>query len=114
MAKEILVVDDEEDIRRLIADILEDEGYNCRTAPDSQGALTAIADLRPDLLILDIWLEGSVLDGMEILERVHTDYAGVPVVMISGHGNVETAVSAIKLGAYDFIEKPFKNTLLSS
>ncbi|MGB0631720.1 MAG: sigma-54-dependent transcriptional regulator [Alphaproteobacteria bacterium] len=108
MADEILVVDDEDDIRNLIADILADEGYNCRTAYDSDSALSAIAERRPDLLILDIWLEGSALDGMEILERVYTDHAGVPVVMISGHGNVETAVNAIKLGAYDFIEKPFK------
>ena len=108
MADEILVVDDEDDIRNLIADILADEGYRCRTAPDSETALSAIADNPPDLLILDIWLEGSTLDGMEILERVYTDHGSIPVVMISGHGNVETAVSAIKLGAYDFIEKPFK------
>ena len=108
MAGEILVVDDEDDIRSLIADILEDEGYRCRTASDSEGALAAISEKRPDLLILDIWLEGSTLDGMEILERVYTDHARIPVVMISGHGNVETAVNAIKLGAYDFIEKPFK------
>lgn len=108
MADEILVIDDEDDIRSLIADILEDEGYKCRTASNSDGALAAVAERRPDLLILDIWLEGSTLDGMEILERVYTDYEGIPVVMISGHGNVETAVNAIKLGAYDFIEKPFK------
>ena len=108
MADEILVVDDEDDIRSLIADILEDEGYRCRTASNGEAALAAIADRRPDLLILDIWLEGSTLDGMEILERVDAHTAGIPVVMISGHGNVETAVNAIKLGAYDFIEKPFK------
>ena len=104
MADEILVVDDEDDIRTLIADILEDEGYSCRTASNSDGALSAVSERRPDLLILDIWLEGSTLDGMDILERVYTDYADIPVVMISGHGNIETAVNAIKFGAYDFIE----------
>ena len=108
MAFDILVVDDEDDIRMLIADILSDEGFDCRTAKDSSSALAAIEDRRPNLLILDIWLEGSELDGMEILQRVHQDYSAIPVVIISGHGNVETAVYAIKLGAYDFIEKPFK------
>ena len=108
MADEILVVDDEDDIRTLIADILEDEGYSCRTASNSDGAISAVSERRPDLLILDIWLEGSTLDGMDILERVYADYADIPVVMISGHGNIETAVNAIKFGAYDFIEKPFK------
>ena len=108
MSQEILVVDDEVDIRSLIADILHDEGYICRTASDSDGALEIIRDSLPDLLVLDIWLEGSELDGMEILELINKDHPGVPVVVISGHGNVETAVSAIKLGAYDFIEKPFK------
>jgi len=108
MAFDVLVVDDEDDIRMLIADILSDEGFECRTAKDSSLALAAIEDRRPNLLILDIWLEGSELDGMEILQRVHQDYSAIPVVIISGHGNVETAVYAIKLGAYDFIEKPFK------
>jgi two-component system nitrogen regulation response regulator NtrX len=108
MAFDILVVDDEDDIRMLISDILSDEGFECRTAKDSSSALAAIEDRRPNLLILDIWLEGSELDGMEILQRVHQDYSAIPVVIISGHGNVETAVYAIKLGAYDFIEKPFK------
>jgi two-component system nitrogen regulation response regulator NtrX len=108
MAFDVLVVDDEDDIRMLIADILSDEGFESRTAKDSSSALAAIEDRRPNLLILDIWLEGSELDGMEILQRVHQDYSAIPVVIISGHGNVETAVYAIKLGAYDFIEKPFK------
>lgn len=108
MAADILIVDDEEDIRLLIADILTDEGFECRTAGESASAFAAIKERRPNLLILDIWLEGSDLDGMEILERVHEEHASMPVVMISGHGNVETAVNAIKLGAYDFIEKPFK------
>lgn len=108
MAADILVVDDEEDIRMLIADILTDEGFVCRTARDSKSALDAIEERRPNLLVLDIWLEGSELDGIEILEKVHEEHASMPVIMISGHGNVETAVNAIKLGAYDFIEKPFK------
>ena len=108
MAGDILVVDDEEDIRMLIADILTDEGFVCRTAGDSSTAFNAIEERRPNLLILDIWLEGSALDGIEILERVHQEHETMPVIMISGHGNVETAVNAIKLGAYDFIEKPFK------
>ena len=108
MGQEILVVDDEIDIRSLIADILHDEGYKCRTASESDGAFEIMKDKLPDLLVLDIWLEGSDLDGIEILERMNEDHPGVPVVVISGHGNVETAVSAIKLGAYDFIEKPFK------
>ena len=108
VAADILIVDDEDDIRMLIADILTDEGFECRTAGDSAAALQSIETRRPNLLILDIWLEGSELDGMEILERVHEEHSSIPVVMISGHGNVETAVNAIKLGAYDFIEKPFK------
>lgn len=108
MAADILIVDDEDDIRMLIADILSDEGFECRTAGDSASALDAIEKRRPNLLILDIWLEGSELDGMEILQRVHEEHSSIPIVMISGHGNVETAVNAIKLGAYDFIEKPFK------
>lgn len=108
MGQEILVVDDEIDIRNLIADILQDEGYKCRTASDSGGAFDVMRDGLPDLLILDIWLEGSDLDGIEILEKINDDHPTVPVVVISGHGNVETAVNAIKLGAYDFIEKPFK------
>ena len=112
MAADILIVDDEEDIRMLIADILSDEGYVCRTARDSKSAFDAMEERRPNLLILDIWLEGSDLDGIEILERVHDEHASMPVIMISGHGNVETAVNAIKLGAYDFIEKPFKSDRL--
>ena len=108
MTADILVVDDEDDIRLLIADILSDEGFQCRIAGDSAAAHLAIEEQHPDLIILDIWLEGSELDGMKILERVKADVASLPVVMISGHGTVETAVNAIKLGAYEFIEKPFK------
>lgn len=108
MATDILVVDDEADIRILVADILSDEGFVCRTAEDSASAMAAISERRPNLVILDIWLERSDLDGMQILEYLSAECPEVPVVMISGHGNVETAVNAIKLGAYDFIEKPFK------
>jgi len=104
----ILIVDDEADIRDLVAGILEDEGFNTRTARDSDSALGEIANRRPNLVFLDIWLQGSKLDGLQLLEQIKKDHADVPVVMISGHGNIETAVAAIKRGAYDFIEKPFK------
>lgn len=108
MARDILIVDDESDIRMLIAGILEDEGYPTREAADSDSAQAAINDRVPGLVILDIWLEGSRLDGLELLEWLKRDHPLVPVVMISGHGTIETAVQAIKQGAYDFIEKPFK------
>ncbi len=104
---DILVVDDEPDIRALIADILEEEGHGVRQAWDSDGALQAINAAPPDLIILDIWLKDSRLDGIDILKRVRRDNPAVPVVIISGHGNIEIAVGAIKQGAYDFIEKPF-------
>lgn len=108
MASDILVVDDEADIRELVAGILSDEGHETRTAGDSDSALAAIAERVPRLLLLDIWLQGSKLDGLQLLDKVKTMYPDLPVVMISGHGNIETAVSAIRRGAYDFIEKPFK------
>ena len=108
MAADILIVDDETDIRELVSGILEDEGYTTRTARDSDDALAAVASRRPGLLFLDIWLQGSRLDGLQLLDSVKVDHPDLPVVMISGHGNIETAVSAIKRGAYDFIEKPFK------
>ncbi|KAF0121174.1 MAG: nitrogen assimilation regulatory protein NtrX [Methylocystaceae bacterium] len=108
MASDILIVDDEEDIRELVAGILSDEGHGVRTAKDSDEALAAIASRRPHLVFLDIWLQGSRLDGLQVLELAQKQHKGLPVVMISGHGNIETAVSAIKIGAYDFIEKPFK------
>ena len=108
MATDILIVDDEADIRDLIAGILDDEGYGTRTAHDSDSALAAVADRRPSLLVLDIWLQGSRLDGLELLEEVKRRDPTLPVVIISGHGNIETAVAAIKRGAYDFIEKPFR------
>ncbi|MDF2811044.1 MAG: sigma-54-dependent Fis family transcriptional regulator [Microvirga sp.] len=108
MSADILVVDDEADIRDLVAGILEDEGHRTRTAGSSDEALASIEARRPHLVFLDIWLQGSRLDGLQVLELVKADHPDLPVVMISGHGNVETAVSAIKSGAYDFIEKPFK------
>jgi len=108
MAQDILIVDDESDIRHLISGILQDEGYQTREAADSDGALAQLRHRRPHLMILDIWLQNSALDGMGLLDLVKHDYPELPVIMISGHGNIETAVNAIKNGAYDFIEKPFK------
>jgi two-component system nitrogen regulation response regulator NtrX len=108
MATDILVVDDESDIRELVAGILSDEGHGTRTARSSDEALMLIGARRPHLVFLDIWLQGSRLDGLQLLEIIKEQHPNLPVVMISGHGNIETAVSAIKVGAYDFIEKPFK------
>lgn len=108
MASDILIVDDEADIRELVAGILEDEGHEARTAANSDAALAAIADRLPRLIFLDIWLQGSKLDGLDLLDAIKSQHPEVPVVMISGHGNIETAVSAIRRGAYDYIEKPFK------
>ena len=105
---DILIVDDEQDIRELVAGILEDEGHAPRLAGTSDEALAAIEARQPQLILLDIWLQGSKLDGLQLLDLVRKQNASLPVVMISGHGNIETAVTAIKLGAYDFIEKPFK------
>jgi two-component system, NtrC family, nitrogen regulation response regulator NtrX len=108
MPYDILIVDDEADIRDLVAGILEDEGFGTRTARDSDTAIAEITNRRPSLVFLDIWMQGSKLDGLQLLDVIKQDHADVPVVMISGHGNIETAVAAIKKGAYDFIEKPFK------
>ena len=108
MAADILIVDDEDDIRGLVAGILEDEGYGARLARNSDEAIAAVEARRPQLILLDIWMQGSKLDGLQLLEAIKRQHPNVPVVMISGHGNIETAVRAIKLGAYDFIEKPFK------
>ena len=108
MASDILVVDDEEDIRELVSGILSDEGHETRTAGDSDSALQSVAERVPRLVFLDIWLQGSTLDGLALLDEIKTRHPHLPVVMISGHGNIETAVSAIRRGAYDFIEKPFK------
>ena len=104
MAADILVVDDEKDIRELVSGILEDEGYSTRMAGDSDSALAAIRARRPNMIFLDIWLQGSKLDGLELLEKIHKEHPDLPVVIISGHGNIETAVAAIRNGAYDYIE----------
>jgi len=112
MAADVLVVDDEADIRDLVAGILADEGYAVRTANDSESALAAIRARKPSLLVLDIWMQGGGMDGLELLDLVKALDVDLPVIMISGHGNIETAVSAIKRGAYDFLEKPFKSDRL--
>src|SRR5438105_4520348 len=108
IAPEILIVDDEEDIRELIAGILRDEGFETRVAADSDAALACVRQRRPQLVVLDIWLQGSRLDGIQVLDLIKRDNPDLPVVMISGHGTIETAVASIRKGAYDFIEKPFK------
>lgn len=109
---DILVVDDQDDIRMLVRGVLGDEGYMTREAADSQTAEKMFAEKKPDMVILDIWLENSALDGMELLKKFAKSHPDVPVIMISGHSNIETAVSAIRIGAYDFIEKPFKSDKL--
>ena len=108
MASDILIVDDEADICELVAGILQDEGHGTRTARDSGEALAAVVARRPNLVFLDIWLKGSRLDGFQLLDSLKQQYPELPIVMITGHGNNETAVSAIKRGAHDLIEKPFK------
>ncbi len=108
MAIDILVVDDERDIRELVSGVLEDEGYETRTAADSDAALEAIAVRRPSLVLLDVWLKDSRLDGLELLDEMKRRDPTIPVLVISGHGNLDTAVSAIRRGAADFIEKPFE------
>ena len=108
MAHDILIVDDEADILDLVSGILHDEGFETRVADGSGDATAAIRARLPSLLVLDIWLNGSEIDGLELLRRVMTDDPDMPVIVISGHGNIETAVAAIKAGAYDYIEKPFK------
>ncbi len=108
MALDILVVDDELDIRELVAGVLEDEGYDARVAADSDSALEAVAVRRPSLVLLDVWLQGSKLDGLELLDEIKRRDPSIPVLVISGHGNLDTAVAAIRKGAADFIEKPFE------
>ncbi|WP_369059708.1 sigma-54 dependent transcriptional regulator [Caulobacter sp. 73W] len=112
MSADVLVVDDEADIRELVAGILSDEGYAVRTAADSEAALAAIRARKPNVLVLDIWMQGGGMDGLELLDLIKTLDQDLPVIMISGHGNIETAVSAIKRGAYEFLEKPFKSDRL--
>ncbi|MCE2576283.1 sigma-54 dependent transcriptional regulator [Komagataeibacter sp. FNDCR2] len=108
MGHEILIVDDEPDIRLLIEGILADEGYETRLAADSDSAIAAFRERRPALVVLDVWLQGSRLDGLGILNVLHKEEPSIPVIMISGHGTIETAVAALQHGAYDFIEKPFQ------
>jgi two-component system nitrogen regulation response regulator NtrX len=112
MANDILIVDDETDIRNVVSDLLKDEGYQTRAAANGPEALELIQSRRPNLVILDIWLGDTRFDGIKVLEILRRDHPMVPVVMMSGHGNIETAVAAIKRGAYDFIEKPFKGDRL--
>ena len=108
MALEILIVDDELDIRELVAGVLEDEGYQARTAADSDAALAALGERRPSLVLLDVWLQGSRLDGLDLLDEIKRRDPSLPVLVFSGHGNIDTAVAAIRRGAVDFIEKPFQ------
>lgn len=108
MKLDILVVDDEADIRELVAGVLEDEGYETRSAADSDAALEAIAERRPSLVLLDVWLQGSRLDGLDLLDEIKRRDPSIPVLVFSGHGNLDTAVAAIRRGASDFIEKPFE------
>jgi two-component system nitrogen regulation response regulator NtrX len=108
MALEVLVVDDEADIRDLVSGVLEDEGYAVRTAADSNSALDAVEERRPSMVLLDVWLQGSRLDGIQLLQEIKRRDSTIPVLMISGHGNLDTAVAAVREGAIDFIEKPFE------
>ncbi|MET0268845.1 MAG: sigma-54 dependent transcriptional regulator [Sphingomonas sp.] len=108
MALDVLVVDDEQDIRELVAGVLEDEGYAARTAADADATLAALADRRPSLVLLDVYLKGSRLDGLDLLDEIKRRDPSLPVLVISGHGNIDTAVAAIRRGAVDFIEKPFQ------
>jgi two-component system nitrogen regulation response regulator NtrX len=112
MSKDVLIVDDEVAIREVVGAILEDEGYRPRGAANSDEALREVERRPPGLVLLDIWLEGSALDGVQILERIKAVSPEIPIIMFSGHGTIETAVAAIKKGAYDFIEKPFKSDRL--
>jgi len=108
MALEVLVVDDEADIRDLVSGVLEDEGYAVRTAADSDSTLDAVEERRPSMVLLDVWLQGSRLDGLQLLQEIKKRDSTIPVLMISGHGNLDTAVAAVREGAVDFIEKPFE------
>lgn len=112
MALNILVVDDERDIRELVAGVLSDEGYECRTAGDSVAALAMIDERRPSLVLLDVWLHGSPMDGLEVLDAIKQREPDLPVIIFSGHGNIDTAVAAVSRGAVDFIEKPFEASRL--
>jgi two-component system nitrogen regulation response regulator NtrX len=107
MSSDILVIDDEADIRELISGILQDDGHQVRTARDGDEALEALRQRRPALVILDVWLQGSRIDGLDLLTIMKEIDSDLPIIVISGHGTIETAVTAIRKGAYDFIEKPF-------
>ena len=108
MALDILIVDDERDICELVAGVMEDEGYEARTASDSDAALDAIRQRRPSLALIDVWLQGSRLDGLGLVEAIKAFDPTLPIIVISGHGGLDTAVAAIRRGAFDFIEKPFE------
>jgi len=108
MTSDVLIVEDEDDIRAMISGILEDEGYEVREAATSQAALDLVKTRKPNLVVLDVWLKGSEMDGIELLDALKKRYGNLPVIVISGHGTVETAVSAIRKGAFDYIVKPFK------
>jgi len=112
MAGDVLIVDDEPDIRELVAGVLEDEGYETRTAATSERAIEEVRIRTPSIVILDVWLQGSSMDGLEVLEYLKSVDPNLPIILISGHGNIETAIAAIRRGAYDFIEKPFKSDKL--
>lgn len=112
MVSDILIVDDEPDIRELVAGVLEDEGYKTRTAATAESAIEEVRTRAPSLVVLDVWLQGSGMDGLELLRYLKTVDPLLPVILISGHGNIETAIAAIRRGAYDFIEKPFKSDKL--
>lgn len=112
MALDILIVDDERDIRDLVAGVLSDEGYECRTSGDSESAIAMVDERRPSLVLLDVWLHGSPRDGLEVLDAIKAREPGLPVIIFSGHGNIDTAVSAVSRGAMDFIEKPFEASKL--
>ena len=108
MALDILIVDDEQDIRELVAGVLNDDGYGTRTASTSEAALAALDERLPSLILLDVWLRGSSMDGLELLKAIKQRDKQIPVIVFSGHGNIDTAVAAIASGAVDFLEKPFE------
>ena len=110
--KNILIIDDEIDICKLMSGVLEDEGYTTNNAQNSDNAIRILDSNNIDLVILDVWLEGSKLDGIELLQYIQKENLSVPVIIISGHGNIDTAVTAIRIGAYDYLEKPFKTERL--
>ena len=112
MALDILIVDDEQDIRDLVSGVLEDEGYGTRTASSADDALAALDERLPSLILLDVWLRGSSMDGIELLRVIKVRDPQIPVIVFSGHGNIDTAVAAIGQGAVDFIEKPFEASKL--